>query len=255
VRFTAASGSNRSGIAVSGYEYRKYQSGSTPTWLPLRFPGQYYDAESDLFQNWNRFYEANTGRYLAPEPLWLYPDRIIVLARQGKSVPVYAYAGNDPIVNEDSTGLETSELENAALEAQKAINKQRANSPGNINEISTTIEKATVTDDKTGKTTQQLQLQPPKSDPRNDSSTSYTKTDKDTVATVHDHRTVDDNKPSRVDYIHVEETKITMFVVTHDSNKLVEIVGGSNRMLVYDRSSDHGKGAFVSTDYGPSDLH
>ena len=109
VRFTAATASNsnppRSGIAVAGYEYRKYQAGASPTWLPLRFPGQYYDAETDLFQNWHRFYDANTGRYLEPDPVWLYPEKLIPLAVKGKSVPVYSYADNNPIARDDPTGL------------------------------------------------------------------------------------------------------------------------------------------------------
>jgi hypothetical protein len=36
--------------------------------LPVRFPGQYYDPETDLNENWNRFYDPNTGRYLEPDP-------------------------------------------------------------------------------------------------------------------------------------------------------------------------------------------
>ncbi|MGO9830218.1 MAG: RHS repeat-associated core domain-containing protein [Myxococcaceae bacterium] len=111
VRFTAtgASTSNppRSGIAVAGYEYRKYQSGSAPTWLPLRFPGQYYDAETDLFQNWNRFYDSNTGRYLEPEPTWQSAESVLRAANKGMSLPVYAYAGGNPITHIDATGLDT----------------------------------------------------------------------------------------------------------------------------------------------------
>ncbi len=110
VRFTAAAASARAGIAVSGYEYRKYQLGSAPAWLPLRFPGQYYDAETDLFQNWNRFYDATTGRYLEPEPMWLYPEKLVPLASLGRSVPIYAYAGNNPINSTDPTGLDPADV-------------------------------------------------------------------------------------------------------------------------------------------------
>jgi RHS repeat-associated protein len=131
VRFMAASASTsnppRSGVAVAGYEYRKYQAGSTPTWLPLRFPGQYYDAETDLFQNWNRFYDANVGRFLEPEPMWLYPEKLVRMAGRGRSAPVYAYATNNPINGGDPNGLEgiegsgvTEEEEKDILEAQAA---------------------------------------------------------------------------------------------------------------------------------------
>ncbi|MGW3458381.1 DUF6531 domain-containing protein [Streptomyces olivaceoviridis] len=38
---------------------------------PLRFPGQYADAESGLNQNFHRYYDAETASYLSPDPLGL----------------------------------------------------------------------------------------------------------------------------------------------------------------------------------------
>jgi RHS repeat-associated protein len=57
---------------------------------------QYRDAGSDLFQNWNRFYDPATGRYLEPEPLLNTP---------GPSAAVYAYANSSPLFSTDPTGL------------------------------------------------------------------------------------------------------------------------------------------------------
>ena len=62
-RFWAGSASTHPGVSIDSFEYRRFQTGAQPVWLPLRFPGQYYDAETDLFQNFNRFYDAQTGRY------------------------------------------------------------------------------------------------------------------------------------------------------------------------------------------------
>jgi len=34
----------------------------------LRFPGQYYDAETGLHYNWHRYYWPEVGRYMGPDP-------------------------------------------------------------------------------------------------------------------------------------------------------------------------------------------
>ncbi|WP_344386310.1 DUF6531 domain-containing protein, partial [Streptomyces thermolineatus] len=40
---------------------------------PLRFPGQYHDAETGLAYNFHRYYDPGTARYLSPDPLGLAP--------------------------------------------------------------------------------------------------------------------------------------------------------------------------------------
>jgi RHS repeat-associated protein len=90
---------------LEAYEYRRYQAGAAPAWTPLRFPGQYFDAETDLFENWNRYYDPSIGRYLQPEPMAANPQYIKGMAQSGMSVPVYAYAFNNPLHFTDPTGL------------------------------------------------------------------------------------------------------------------------------------------------------
>jgi RHS repeat-associated protein len=89
-----------------GYEYRKSQAGVSPVVIPLRFPGQYYDPETDLFQNWNRFYDPNIGRYSEPEPVWMSGRGLLATAKsRAKLDPVYAYASDNAIVNTDPSGF------------------------------------------------------------------------------------------------------------------------------------------------------
>jgi RHS repeat-associated protein len=94
------------GVALRSYEYRRYEGarGATPMWTPLRFPGQYHDPETDLLENWNRYYDPSTGRYLQPEPLLASPTRVHSMALRGMTLPAYAYAANNPLAYTDVDG-------------------------------------------------------------------------------------------------------------------------------------------------------
>lgn len=65
----------------------------------------YFDEETELHENWNRYYDPGTGRYLSPEPLLQDPWWIVSMATEGKSPPAYAYALNNPIRYVDRTGM------------------------------------------------------------------------------------------------------------------------------------------------------
>lgn len=109
VRFDSASGTQgaAAGIYMDAYETRRYQKEgvSNPFWIPLRLPGQYHDSESDLFENWNRFYDPSIGRYLSPDPILLYPEEVVAAAAVGTTYPAYSYASNNPIMFTDPEGL------------------------------------------------------------------------------------------------------------------------------------------------------
>ncbi|WP_395857118.1 RHS repeat-associated core domain-containing protein [Cystobacter fuscus] len=92
------------GVVLEGYEYQRHQTGTQPFWTPMRFPGQYHDAETDLFENWNRYYDPSIGRYLQPEPMLRNPQMVLTTARQSHWLPTYAYALSNPVNITDSTG-------------------------------------------------------------------------------------------------------------------------------------------------------
>jgi RHS repeat-associated protein len=61
----------------------------------LRFPGQYFDAETGLHYNWHRTYDPVTGRYTQVDPIGF----------AGGDLNVYRYVLGNPLGLQDYTGL------------------------------------------------------------------------------------------------------------------------------------------------------
>ena len=62
--------------------------------MPLRFPGQYADAESGTNYNYYRDYDPSLGRYIQSDPIGLYGG-----------FNTYTYVNSDPINYSDPSGL------------------------------------------------------------------------------------------------------------------------------------------------------
>ncbi|SCC24963.1 RHS repeat-associated core domain-containing protein, partial [Gilliamella intestini] len=92
---------------------------------PLRFQGQYYDEETGLHYNLNRYYDPFTGRYITQDPLGILGG-----------LNSYQYAGSDPInwidplglVKVENSGFEHLELSDRHLLDRVSIPKATGNS-------------------------------------------------------------------------------------------------------------------------------
>jgi len=61
----------------------------------VRFPGQYHDAETGLYQNWNRNYNSGLGKYDEADPIGI---------QQGEN-HLYGYVAQNPLRYKDPEGL------------------------------------------------------------------------------------------------------------------------------------------------------
>ena len=91
--------SNSSGTVVLRTEYFAFgkvysQSGSATN--NVRFPGQYFDSESTLHQNWWRDYDPKIGRYRELDP--------VRSARRNEGLNLYWYVSNNSLILSDFTG-------------------------------------------------------------------------------------------------------------------------------------------------------
>lgn len=115
--------------ATDMLEWRVWETGAPRFNTRLRFPGQYHDAETDFYENWNRFYDPTTGRYLSVEPFSRDPRFVVGEHTGGFQGLLYGYARNNPLAHFDLDGLKPGERffgkwaqNRAATDAMDSIN-------------------------------------------------------------------------------------------------------------------------------------
>jgi len=78
-----------------------------------RFPGQYFDKETNLHYNYFRYYEPETGRYISPDPIGL-----------AGGINIYGYAKQNPLSFVDPQGQSPFKLiKDLKLEGPKPSRK------------------------------------------------------------------------------------------------------------------------------------
>jgi RHS repeat-associated protein len=75
-------------------------SGLGPFEFSLRFPGQYFDSETNVHYNYHRQYDPSLGRYLQSDPIGL-----------ASGINPYLYAAANPLSFIDSLGLELCQVD------------------------------------------------------------------------------------------------------------------------------------------------
>lgn len=88
-------GTNAGGTQVWAWTPDAFGNGapSGSVTVNLRMPGQYFDAESSLHYNWNRYYNPAIGRYISSDPIGL----------EG-GINTFLYAVASPVMNIDPDG-------------------------------------------------------------------------------------------------------------------------------------------------------
>ena len=102
---------NDAGVQLVSYQYDAWgelvamtdtSTFNLGTLNPIRYRGYYYDEETALYYLQARYYDADIGRWITPEPN-VY-NGVFDIGANLLAFNVFAYCANNPIVNIDSSG-------------------------------------------------------------------------------------------------------------------------------------------------------
>lgn len=110
-------GSDANGVQVWAWDSDAFGVGAATgnVTVPLRFAGQYYDDESGLHYNWNRYYNPETGRYISSDPTGL-----------SGGLNTFAYVSANPIMYVDPEGLKSLRINPSRGERVRASSYNRS---------------------------------------------------------------------------------------------------------------------------------
>ncbi|MBZ5635087.1 MAG: DUF4329 domain-containing protein, partial [Acidobacteriia bacterium] len=104
-------GTNTGGTQVWAWANDAFGT-STPTGtttVNLRMAGQYFDSESGLFNNWNRYYNPAIGRYISSDPISI-----------AGGLNTFGYVGQSPVMRIDPWAWKPGDPYSSPEEAAKA---------------------------------------------------------------------------------------------------------------------------------------
>ncbi len=118
--------------------------------LNVRFPGQYFDAETGLAYNYFRYYDASVARYASPDPSGLIRNPIALelpgaTYLLGPLNHLYGYVDNAPVIAIDPLGLRRGKVYDITRDVwmfwwSAAFRQECATTPGACGDFHTLYE-------------------------------------------------------------------------------------------------------------------
>jgi len=96
-------------------------SDSSPGFQPFGFAGGLYDGDTRLTRFGARDYDAETGRWMSPEPLRRVTSFLVSESVSGTGLSAYLYAANSPGHSIDTNGLYFTSASGAMWEALQRL--------------------------------------------------------------------------------------------------------------------------------------